>query len=180
MANLMDLDSRDQAGNLRIVVEAPKGSIAKLKYNPRLEAFELQRFIADAGYPYDWGFVPSTLAADGDPLDAMVLHHGHTWPGVIIPSVAIALLRLTESKAGESESKRNDRLIAVPVSTLARGTASELTSPIRDSLEKFFVATGELAKKRVSIEGWGDEAEALAALSQAAQAYSWKAKRANG
>lgn len=180
MANLMDLDCRDQAGNLRIVIEAPKGSIAKLKYNARLETFELQRFISNAGYPYDWGFVPSTLAQDGDPLDAMVLHDGCTWPGVVIPSVAIALLRLTESKEGEPETRRNDRLIAVPAAALARGAAFEIAPKTRDALEQFFVATGELARKRVSIEGWGDDAEALAAVAAASQAYSAKAGRAIG
>ena len=180
MANLIDLDCRDQAGNVRIVIEARKGSTAKLKYNPRLDRFELQRFISNAGYPYDWGFVPSTLAQDGDPLDAMVIHDGHTWPGVIIPSVAIALLRLTETKEGATESRRNDRLIAIPVSALSRGAPAEVEPAVRDVLERFFVATGQLAKKRISLEGWGDEAEALAALTMASQAYGVQAKRATG
>ena len=64
MPNLLTLDCRDDKGNLRMVVEAPKGSVVKLKYDPQLEAFELQRFISSSGYPYDWGFIPGTLAAD--------------------------------------------------------------------------------------------------------------------
>ena len=180
MANLMDLDCRDSAGNLRLVVETPKGSRAKLKYNPSLSLFELQRFVSSEGYPYDWGFVPSTLAEDGDPLDAMVLHDGHTWPGVVIPSVAVALLRLTESKPGATEKKRNDRLIVVPAAALSRGIVVELTPAIRGSLEQFFTATGQLANKQVSLEGWGEEAEALAAITRASQAYSAKGQRASG
>jgi inorganic pyrophosphatase len=178
MANLIDLGCHDDEGNLRIVVETPKGSIAKLKYNARWGTFELQRFISRVGYPYDWGFVPATLASDGDPLDAMVIHDGHTWPGVVIPCVAIALLKLTEVKAGETESKRNDRLIALPAPSLAEGSRVELGAETRVLLEQFFVATGQLAKKRVSVEGWGNESEAAEAVARASRAYEAKGGRA--
>lgn len=176
MTHLIDLSSRDDAGNLRIVIETPKGSVAKIKYNPSFAAFELQRFISASGYPYDWGFVPGTIAADGDPLDAMVIHDGHTWPGVIIPSLSIGLLKLVEAKAGETETRRNDRLIAVPVASLAAGAHIELRPEIRALLERFFLATGELAHKRVSIEGWASESEVADALARATEAYDAKRK----
>jgi inorganic pyrophosphatase len=174
MANLIDLGCRDDEGNIRVVVEAPKGSTAKLKYNPLLDVFQLQRFIAATGYPYDWGFVPGTLAADGDPLDAMVIHSGRTWPGVVIPCVALGLLKLSEAKAGESETRRNDRLIAMPVASVAQDSRAEIAPQTRTLLEQFFVATGELAKKRISIDGWGSEQEATDALARAAEAYAAK------
>jgi len=180
MANLIDLNSRDDAGNVRVVVESPKGSNAKLKYNPALGVFELQRFIGESGYPHDWGFVPGTLAADGDPLDALVIHEGQTWPGVVIPSVGIALLKVTETKAGEPESRRNDRLIVVPAFALAQTGRAELASGVRAHLEQFFVATGELAKKRVRVEGWGHEGEAAEALARACAAYDAKRRQTPG
>ena len=174
MANLIDLESRDDRGNLRVVVESPKGSKAKIKYNPALGVFELQRLIAATGYPYDWGFVPGTLAADGDPLDAMVIHDDHTWPGVVIPCVGIAVLKLIEAKAGEAETRRNDRLIAVPAASMVRRAGKALDSDTRVLLEQFFVATGELANKRILIEGWGAEDAAAVALARAAEAYDAK------
>jgi len=174
MTNLIDLSSRDDAGNLRVVIETPKGSLAKIKYNPSFAAFELQRFVSASGYPYDWGFVPSTIAADGDPLDAMVIHDGHTWPGVVIPSLSIGLLKLVEAKAGETNTRRNDRLIAVPVASLRAGAGIQLSPEIRLLLERFFVATGELARKRVSIEGWASEGELADALARACEAYDAK------
>jgi inorganic pyrophosphatase len=174
MANLIDLGSRDERGNLRVVVESPKGSTAKIKYNPLLGVFELQRLIAPTGYPYDWGFVPGTLAEDGDPLDAMVIHDDHTWPGVIIPCVGIGLLKLLETKAGEAAPRRNDRLIAVPAASLARRASVELEPETRALLEQFFVATGELANKRIQIEGWGGDGAAAVALARAAEAYDAK------
>jgi len=178
MPNLLTLDCRDDKGNLRMVVEAPKGSVVKLKYDPQLEAFELQRFISSSGYPYDWGFIPGTLAADGDPLDAMAIHDGHTWPGVLISCVGIALLKLTEEKDGEKERKRNDRLIVVPTARLAQTPRIDLEPATRVRLEQFFVATGALAKKRVSIEGWGSDGEAADAVDRASQAYRAKGQRA--
>jgi len=178
MANLIHLACRDDQGQLRIVVETPKGSPAKIKYDPELQVFELQRFLAGARYPYDWGFVPSTLAEDGDPLDAMVLFDGHTWPGVVIPAVGIGLLKLRESKADEAQPRRNDRVIAVPAARTRGHAPSQLATETRTLLEQFFVATGELANKRVSIEGWGDESEVTDAVQRAAAAYDAKqAKR---
>jgi len=177
MPNLNELGCRDDEGNLNMVVETPKGSVVKLKYSASLGTFELQRFISSAGYPYDWGFIPSTLAPDGDPLDAMVIHEGHTWPGVVIPCVASALLKLTEVKEGEQESKRNDRLILVPAARLGEGSRLGLEPATRGLLERFFVATGALAKKTVTIEGWGNEGDATAAVVRASQAYEAKGRR---
>ena len=74
MPNLQFLPARDKDGHFRVVVEAPAGSNLKLKYDPDLGVFLVGRpLILGLTYPYDWGFVPGTRAADGDPLNAMVL-----------------------------------------------------------------------------------------------------------
>src|SRR5690242_376457 len=125
MSNLLALGCWDEQGRLRVVVESPKGATVKMKYDPRLETFVLQRFISRIGYPYDWGFVPSTTAPDGDPLDALVMHDTHTWPGAIIPSVCIGVLRVTETKSGAADIRRNDRLIAVAADRPAPSSVHE-------------------------------------------------------
>ena len=175
MANLLELSCRDEQDRIRVVVESPRGSKVKLKYDPSQGAFELQRFIGDAGYPYDWGFIPGTRAADGDPLDALVIHEASTWPGVIIPSIAVALLKISEVPDGAHESRRNDRLIAVPAAHPSVRSVDERSTQTRTELERFFVATGELAKKRVRVNGWGDASEAKAALDAACAELSKRA-----
>jgi inorganic pyrophosphatase len=90
---------------------------------------------------------------------------------VVIPCVGVALLRVSEVKVGQTESRQNDRLIAVPAPSLAEGKRIEVGAEERALLEQFFVATGELARKRVSVEGWGNESEAAEAVARAAQAY---------
>lgn len=171
MENLIELSSWDEEGNLRVVVEAPKGSQAKLHYRPRSRTFELQRLLPGSGYPYDWGFVPGTRAEDGDPLDAMVMYDGHTFPGVVIPSVPIAILNLSELKPGAPKPQRNDRLITVPAAQPTPASLAELDSRTRDQLEQFFKVAGELAKKEVTILGWGDASEARSAVEKAEAAY---------
>src|SRR4051794_30672332 len=113
MPALDRLPHLDASGNVRVVVEAPKGAVMKLRWQPELGAFEFHRPLPHGvAYPFDWGFVPSTRAEDGDPLDAMVLLEEPTWPGVVIATRPIGVLRVSQRDEGEA-SIRNDRLIAV-------------------------------------------------------------------
>ena len=63
-------------------------------------------------YPHDWGFVPSTKADDGDPLDIMVIHDAATFPGLVITCRVIGILQIEQKN--KSKAERNDRLFAVP------------------------------------------------------------------
>src|SRR5688500_5151543 len=71
----------DEEGHLRVVVEAPKGSFLKIAFDLEIGTMKLSRPLpTGVVYPFDFGFVPATVAADGDPLDALVLHDFAAFP----------------------------------------------------------------------------------------------------
>ena len=74
MPNFINLPPFTEDGDVYVVVETPRGSRAKFAYDPKLETFILSKsLLTGLPYPHDWGFVPSTKADDGDPLDIMVI-----------------------------------------------------------------------------------------------------------
>src|SRR5215469_3947762 len=97
---------------LRVVIETPKGSRNKFAFNVDDRIFELKRVLpAGMEFPYDFGFVPSTLAPDGDPTDVLVLMDEPAFPGCVLLSRIIGVIEgeQYDKKSGE----RNDRIIAV-------------------------------------------------------------------
>src|SRR5689334_11439728 len=101
-----------------VVIESPRGSALKLKYEPRWQAMSVSRPLPlGVTFPFDWGFVPSTMAPDGDPLDALVLWDVPSAPGVVIPCRAIGVLQVEQNKVKDdrSERVRNDRILAIPI-----------------------------------------------------------------
>ena len=89
----------DKDGAIYVVVESPRGSSVKLKYHRQLGALTLSRPLpAGLTYPHDWGFVPGTLASDGDPVDALVLSDVGTAPGVVIACRPIGVLEIEQNR----------------------------------------------------------------------------------
>lgn len=167
------LPCRSKGGAFHVVVEAPRGSCMKLKFDPSLQAFVFERSLGvGAVYPYDWGFIPSTVAEDGDPLDAMVMHDAPTWPGVVIPSTPIGIVRITQRKNPKAAAERNDRVIAVPAADERVEHLRELPRRVIEELEGFFKRTGELTGKQVSIEGYEGPKAAKRIILAAAEAFA--------
>jgi len=147
----------------RVVVESPRGSVVKLKYDMGLCAMSISRPLSlGLAFPYDWGFVPSTRAADHDPLDAIVLWDVPTYPGVVIPCRALALLKVEQN--GETRRVRNDRLIVRPVEARREASPSDgsaLTERVRNELAQFLIASTALEGKDVEILGWDGASAAV-------------------
>jgi len=98
-------------GNLvvDVVVEIPRGSRNKYEMDKELGVIRLDRRLFSATvYPADYGFVPNTLAEDGDPLDALVLLQEPTFPGCLIKCRAIGMFRMTDEAGGD------DKVLCVP------------------------------------------------------------------
>ena len=168
MAHFLDLPAWDSESRLRVVVETPKGSAFKVRYDAETSAFTLQRALpGPLTYPHDWGFVSGTLADDGDPLDAMVIHDAATWPGLVIPSRPIAILEIRERRPGDANERKNPRIIAVPATL----TEFDLSEEKKRSLTEFFQIVGQ-QKKQLRVVGWGDANDARAEIKRASERYA--------
>ncbi len=113
MSNLFKLPTWADKDHIYAVVETPRGSRVKLEFDPKLRAFTLAKpLFAGLTYPYDWGFVPSTKAEDGDPLDVLIIHDAATYPGLVLKCKPIGILEVLQSH--KSKKERNDRVFALP------------------------------------------------------------------
>lgn len=178
MADYANLPCRDDEGNLLVVVEAPRNSLVKLKYDPKLRVFKFGRPLTlGVAYPYDWGFVPSTMAEDGDPLDAMVLFDCPTSPGIVIPSIEIGIVMMTQEDEKSGKRIHNDRVIAVPVDDKRFTNVNELSKRTRKELEQFFVTASLMTKKEVRVESWEGPKAAREAVEEAVRKYTKGGKR---
>ncbi|GLQ77483.1 hypothetical protein GCM10007881_09990 [Mesorhizobium huakuii] len=129
-------------------------------------------------YPYDWGFVPSTLGDDGDPLDGMVIHQAATAPGVVIPCDLLGALRVKQKDPGGTVM-RNDRYIFCPHKEDApdKPVAADHVPPdLRQEIEQFFLSSVLGTGKTIKLKGWQDANEAAKSLSKGAKAFRHKRK----
>ena len=172
--NLAAISALAGDDTFHVVVESPRGSSLKLKYETRWDAMSVSRPLPlGVRYPFDWGFIPSTKADDGDPLDAMLLWDVSSFPGVVIECRALGVLRVEQNKTNydPSERIRNDRIMAMPVAARREHDVTDiggLALRVRQELEHFANAAVALEGKDVRLFGWGDAAAALALVRQSA------------
>lgn len=156
MTNLTKLPTWADKTHIYAVVETPRGSRAKLEFDRGLGVFTLSKpLLAGLTYPYDWGFIPSTKAADGDPLDVLIIHEAGTYPGLVLPCRPIGVLRVVQKSSGKTE--RNDRFFVVPDRAPFEGDLQDVRHlPKRaiGELEEFFRATNALEEKELEFRGW--------------------------
>ena len=166
MRDLQKLTTFASEDVFHVVVESPRGSGVKLKYSPDLGAMSISRpLLLGITYPCDWGFVPSTEGPDGDPIDAAIWWDVTTYPGVVIPCRALAVVRIDQNRADSAGRIRNDRVLAVPVA--ARRVVA-LSSRIRQEIEQFFLAVTVLEGKDPRILGWDSADSALELIRSSA------------
>lgn len=159
-----------------VVVESPRGSAVKLKYEPRWETMTVSRPLpVGLTFAFDWGFVPSTRGPDGDPVDAILLWDVAAHPGLVVACRTIGVLRVEQnaSKDDASARIRNDRVLAIPVEARRERewtTFRDLSARTRAEYEQFTLAAAALEGKAVELRGWGEPAEAVALLRAATMA----------
>jgi inorganic pyrophosphatase len=166
--NFSKLPTWADKSHVYAVVETPRGSRAKLEFDQKLGAFTLAKpLLAGLTYPYDWGFIPSTKAEDGDPLDVLIIHDAATYPGLVLKCKPIGVLEVAQTSKGRKE--RNDRIFVVPDRSPFEGDLQDIRRLPRraiEELEKFFEATDALEAKKLEFLGWRGPAKAVKTIKK--------------
>lgn len=133
------------SGRLNVVVDTPKGSRNKYKYDEEHGQWRLSKVLPQGMYfPYDFGFVPSTRGGDGDLLDVLVLMDEPAFPGCVVSARLIGVLEAEQTERGKTV--RNDRLVAVvetPYNPAEYHSLDELSQRL-DEIEHFFVSYNQV------------------------------------
>lgn len=147
---------------VRMVVEIPKNSSNKYEYDPQARAFRLDRTLySPVHYPGDYGFIPGTIAEDGDPLDLLCLVDHPTFTGCVIEVRPIGILNIID------QTTTDRKIIAVPVRDPQfeqTHTIDDLAPHIMRAFEHFFAIYKELENKTVETQGWRGQHDAFEAI----------------
>lgn len=141
-----------------VLIEIPKGSRNKYEYDFQLKKIRYDRMLfSSMMYPADYGFIPETLALDGDPLDVLVLVTEPTFPGCVMEVKPIGVFHMADEKGPD------EKIICVPVSDPIWNKLSDLNEVnphLVKEIEHFFQVYKDLENKKVDVGGWGDASEA--------------------
>jgi len=167
---LYDLDPGPESPEIvRMIVEIPKGSGNKYEYDGALGIFRLDRVLySPMHYPGDYGFVPGTLAEDGDPLDVLTLMQQPSFTGCMIEVRPLGVLNMVDSEEGDQ------KIIAVPTKDPRYSqvhTIEQLYPHVRRELEHFFSIYKELEGRVSTMQGWGGPKEARKVIAECRQRY---------
>ncbi len=155
--SLADLPAFDrETGDVTVVVETPKGSHNKYEYDADCHAIRMSAVLGEGlSFPYDFGFVPSTLGEDGDPLDMLLFLDHAVPPGCVATARLIGVLEIRQ-RIGKKPWQRNDRFFAVATHAHTHQslrTLDDLRPHLLDEIEAFFVHYAELNGKRIEVLG---------------------------
>jgi inorganic pyrophosphatase len=164
------------AHTVRVVIETPKGSRNKYAFDADERIFVLKKVLPTGmNFPYDFGFVPSTLAEDGDPIDVLVLMDEPAFAGCVLECRLIGVIR-GEQRDGK-KTTRNDRIVAVQCDTHSYSAFAHITDlgkPFVRELEEFFVNFHRLSGKQFKVLDVQGPREARRRIDQARKAYRKK------
>jgi len=154
---------------IKVVVEIPKGSRNKYEYDPETKMFKYDRMLfSSVHYPSDYGFIPDTLAEDGDPLDVLVLVSEPTFPGCLIDARPIGLFKMWDEKGVDY------KILSVPIHDPQWNwlkSLDDVPKHLLREIEHFFQIYKELEEKKTGVEGWDGVTPALQVIEEAEKRY---------
>jgi inorganic pyrophosphatase len=162
---LSELEPRDGEGDaVTIVIETSRGARTKLAYDAKREAFVVKKILPQGmSFPFDFGFIPSTLGGDGDPLDVLVLMDEPVPAGAIVPSRIVGVIEAVQTEK-DGTSEENDRLVAVAEASQLFADVkklSDLPPALAKQIEHFFISYNEQDGKRFEPRGTHGPKKAL-------------------
>lgn len=168
--SLYDLDpGPDCPEVVRVIIEIPKNSANKVEYDGKLGVFRLDRALySPMHYPGDYGFVPGTMAGDGDPIDVLVLVSEPSFTGCLIECRPVGILKMADEKGID------EKILAVPVRNPRYDqihTLDQIFPHVRREVEYFFSIYKELQGVVPKMEGWEGPPEARKAITESRARY---------
>jgi inorganic pyrophosphatase len=150
---MTEILSSIQVDTIEVIIETPKESRIKFKYNPSKQLYEIHRILPyGLRFPFNFGFVPNTLAPDGDPTDVLMILDEPLFPDCIAECRVLGLLQAEQTK--NSQSYRNDRIVAVSINDAASPrTISDVAPSFFDDVERFFVTYHRAEGDRFKVLG---------------------------
>jgi inorganic pyrophosphatase len=168
-----------EKGICRVIIETPKGRRTKFDYDPESGLFMLAGLLPQGMmFPFDFGFIPSTLGEDGDPLDMMVLMDAPAHVGCLIDARIIGIINAEQTENGKTA--RNDRLLGVAVHSYQHEHYRSITDvgqTILDQVEEFFVSYNKQRARQFKVIGTGGPEKAIKFLNIGAAAFARKKKK---
>jgi inorganic pyrophosphatase len=170
MTNYLTLPVGAKSPNLvNAVIEIPLEGISKYEYDKELHVFRLDRnLFSPVHYPGDYGFIPSTLGDDGDPLDVLVLVDTPSFPGCVQEVRPIGVLEMIDQGQGDEKilcvGEGNPRYNDV-------NEYSDIYPHILKEITHFFSIYKDLEGKNVEVKGWKGAVAAREVIKAAEQRY---------
>ena len=163
---------RKKDGLLQVIVETPKGSRNKFSFDVEQEIFSLKNVLpAGMVFPYDFGFLPKTIAPDGDPIDVLLLMDEPAFPGI---AVRARLIGIIEGEQIDGKKRiRNDRLVAVAEANHMYANIrrlKDLPDKFLHELQDFFVNYHNLEGKKYKLLGCRGAEAAMSLIKEAQKA----------
>jgi inorganic pyrophosphatase len=157
-------------GLLNVIIETPKGSRNKYAFERDCALFALRKVLPlGMGFPFDFGFVPSTHADDGDPLDVLLLLEETAFPGCLVRSRVLGVIHAEQRERGKIT--RNDRLIAIAEMhsrVMAYRSLKDLDPQLLRDVEDFFTSYNAAEGKKFKVLGIRGKNAALRTIRRAA------------
>lgn len=153
----------ERQAQCRVIVETPKGSRSKFNYDPDTKLFHMKRAMPKGlSFPFDFGFIPSTIGGDGDPLDVLVLMDDPAPVGCLIEVRLIGVIKVEQKENGKTMI--NDRLLGVAIPSIDYEdvkSIERLNRKLVSQIEEFFATYNRQFGKEFRVTGHGGPKDAV-------------------